>query len=132
MINLTIKYGVFAIFAIAINISTQYASLIIYRGEYNLYIAMGFGTIAGLLIKYILDKKYIFYHRAENKKEDIQKFVLYSATGTATTAVFWGFEIVFDAIFRFGAAKFMGAIIGLSIGYFIKYHLDKKFVFLKV
>ncbi len=49
--------------------------------------------------------------------------------GIFTTIIFWGTEIGFNAIFENQNAKYIGAIIGLSIGYAIKYFLDKKFVF---
>ena len=90
---------------------------------------MFFGTLTGLIAKYILDKKYIFYYVVKDKKEDSQKFILYSIMGVFTTLIFWGFEIGFDYIFDSEIAKYIGAIIGLSIGYITKYFLDKKFVF---
>jgi putative flippase GtrA len=65
----------------------------------------------------------------KDKKEDSQKFILYSIMGVFTTLIFWGFEIGFDYIFDSEIAKYIGAIIGLSIGYITKYFLDKKFVF---
>jgi len=49
--------------------------------------------------------------------------------GVFTTVIFWGFEIGFNYIFTNPQAKYVGAIVGLSIGYIIKYFLDKKFVF---
>ena len=49
--------------------------------------------------------------------------------GVFTTLIFWGFEITFDYIFNNENAKYAGAVIGLSIGYIVKYLLDKKFVF---
>ncbi len=90
---------------------------------------MFFGTLAGLILKYILDKKYIFYHKPKNKKDDGKKFALYSLMGVFTTFIFWGFEIGFDFAFHSEIAKYIGAILGLSIGYVVKYFLDKKFVF---
>jgi len=47
-----------------------------------------------------------------------------------TTIIFWGTEIGFDVIFDNDNAKYLGAVIGLSIGYIVKYFLDKKFVFI--
>jgi putative flippase GtrA len=87
------------------------------------------GTLAGLVVKYILDKKYIFYHMPKNKKEDGIKFLLYSLMGVFTTLIFWGFEIAFDYLSDHKNAKYLGAVIGLSIGYIVKYYLDKRFVF---
>ena len=126
---LILKYSLFALIATIINLFTQFISLAIYSQDFSLYIAMFFGTITGLIAKYILDKKYIFYYVVKDKKEDSQKFILYSIMGVFTTLIFWGFEIGFDYIFDSEIAKYIGAIIGLSIGYITKYFLDKKFVF---
>ena len=126
---LVLKYSFFALIATIINLFTQFISLAIYSQDFSLYIAMFFGTITGLIAKYILDKKYIFYYVVKDKKEDSQKFILYSIMGVFTTVIFWGFEIGFDYIFDSEIAKYIGAIIGLSIGYITKYFLDKKFVF---
>jgi putative flippase GtrA len=123
------KYSFFALIATIINLFTQFISLAIYSQNFSLYIAMFFGTLTGLIAKYILDKKYIFYYVVKDKKEDSQKFILYSIMGVFTTLIFWGFEIGFDYIFDSEIAKYIGAIIGLSIGYITKYFLDKKFVF---
>ena len=95
----------------------------------SLYVAMLFGTVAGLVTKYMLDKKYIFYHTPADKTDDAMKFSLYSFMGVFTTIIFWGTEITFNAIFENPYAKYMGAVIGLMIGYIIKYFLDKKYVF---
>lgn len=126
---LVLKYSLFALIATIINLFTQFISLAIYSQNFSLYIAMFFGTLTGLITKYILDKKYIFYYVVKDKKEDSQKFILYSIMGVFTTLIFWGFEIGFDYIFDSEIAKYIGAIIGLSIGYITKYFLDKKFVF---
>ena len=126
---LVLKYSLFALIATFINLFTQFISLAIYSQNFSLYIAMFFGTLTGLIAKYILDKKYIFYYVVKDKKEDSQKFILYSIMGVFTTLIFWGFEIGFDYIFDSEIAKYIGAIIGLSVGYITKYFLDKKFVF---
>jgi len=124
-----IKYILFAIIATALNLCTQYACLSIYNNFGSLYLAMLAGTLVGLLSKYILDKKFIFYHQPINKVDDFKKFIRYLIMGIFTTILFWGTEISFDLAFDYVAAKYVGAIIGLSIGYIIKYFLDKKFVF---
>lgn len=127
---IAVNYILFAVFATALNLLTQYLSLQIYAGFFDLYLAMILGTLSGLVCKYVLDKKYIFKHTVKDSKDDAQKFILYSAMGVITTAIFWGTEILFDRIFEnTPSAKYIGAVIGLSIGYVIKYFLDKKFVF---
>ena len=127
---LAIKYTIFALISTLFNLLFQYFSFGIYTGFGSLYVAMFFGTLAGLVAKYILDKKFIFYHTPADKKDDAKKFVLYSFMGVFTTIIFWGTEIAFDTLSEDPNAKYLGAVIGLSIGYVIKYFLDKKYVFI--
>ena len=101
----------------------------LYDAAYSLYVAMLVGTLVGLVVKFLLDKHYIFKAKTEHLHEDVQHFTLYSLTGVFTTAIFWLFELSFDYWFEHDNAKYLGALIGLSIGYLIKYQLDKQFVF---
>lgn len=129
MISLTLKYALFACIATLVNVTVQYASLSLYSGSYSLYAAMAFGTLAGLVVKYILDKNYIFNYVVANRRDDANKFILYSLMSVFTTLIFWGFEIAFDAVFASEAAKYWGAVLGLALGYTTKYQLDKRYVF---
>ena len=126
---LILKYTIFAAISMLINMLFQYVSFFFYTGFASFYIAMFVGTIAGLIAKYVLDKKWIFYHSPDDKKDDAQKFILYSFMGVFTTTIFWGTEIAFKYLILYPNAKYLGAIIGMSVGYVIKYYLDKKYVF---
>lgn len=123
------RYIIFAIASTIANLLFQYMSFFFYSGFLSLYLAMFMGTLAGLILKYVLDKKYIFFHTPKSKKDDGKKFLLYSLMGVFTTVIFWGFEMSFYYLFENESAKYIGAVIGLSIGYVVKYFLDKKFVF---
>ena len=123
------KYAFFSFLAVLINLLFQHLTLSFYNDFLSLYLAMFVGTFFGLITKYYLDKKFIFQFKTINKRKDIATFLKYSLTGVATTLIFWGFEISFHAIFKGESAKYIGAIIGLSIGYLAKYYLDKKIVF---
>ena len=127
---IAIKYAVFAAISTLFNLLFQYFSFLAYMGFGSLYVAMLFGTLAGLVAKYIFDKKFIFYHIPTDKKDNTKKFALYSLMGVFTTIIFWGVEIAFDTLSQDPNAKYLGAVIGLSIGYVIKYFLDKKYVFI--
>ena len=127
---IAIKYTIFAAISTLFNLLFQYFSFLVYIGFGSIYVAMFFGTLAGLVAKYILDKKFIFYHTPTDKKDNAKKFALYSLTGVFTTIIFWATEIAFDALSQDPNAKYLGAVIGLSIGYVIKYFLDKKYVFI--
>lgn len=122
-------YVGFAIISTVVNLSFQYMSFSLYNGIGSLYAAMALGTLAGLVIKYILDKKYIFFHVPHNKHDEGKTFLLYSLTGVFTTVIFWGFEIGFDYFVAHDKGKYLGAVLGLTIGYIVKYRLDKRFVF---
>jgi len=127
----TLKYALFAGIATVSNIGTQWISLQVYPKEkqYALYIAMALGTLVGLLIKYVLDKLFIFYYKTKSATRNLFKFFIYCCMGIVTTIIFWSTELIFDYFFSFDAAEFIGAFLGLTIGYTIKYFLDKHFVF---
>jgi putative flippase GtrA len=127
---LALKYSLFAVLSTLVNLFFQYFSFTLYAGWGSLYVAMFVGTLAGLVAKYILDKKWIFYHTPKDKKDDARKFALYSLMGVFTTVIFWGTEMAFYYLVPNPNAKYIGAVIGLSIGYIIKYFLDKRFVFI--
>jgi len=125
------KYLIFAIAATGVNIGLQWISFRIYNGLYSLYLSMAIGTLGGLIVKYILDKKFIFYYETEKHTENIEKFIVYSFMGVVTTIIFWTTEITFDALWNTSYSKYIGAVTGLGIGYVTKYYLDKKYVFRK-
>lgn len=129
MISLIAKYISFALIATILNLFTQYIFLKMYYGIGSLYLAMFLGTLIGLVIKYILDKNCIFKYKINNKKEELKKIFLYSFLGIFTTLIFWSFEIAFDMIFEYDLAKYVGGSLGLALGYYLKYSLDKKIVF---
>lgn len=90
---------------------------------------MALGTLAGLALKYTLDKIWIFSYKADNTIHDIRTFVAYSTMGIATTGIFWATEYVATLISSASIVRDTGAVIGLVIGYCVKYRLDKRFVF---
>ena len=87
------------------------------------------GTGFGLVVKYILDKKYIFQYKTKNFRHNRQIFFLYTSMGLLTTFIFWGFEFGFHYIFETKEMRYLGGILGLIIGYICKYYLDKRYVF---
>ena len=124
-----ISYTIFALFATVANIGSQDLSLRLYNGIYAVVVSVLVGTAVGLVVKYVLDKKYIFQYQVKNTVHDTQTFAFYTVMGLITTAIFWGFEFGFDYLFQSKEMRYAGGIIGLAIGYYIKYQLDKRFVF---
>ena len=127
--TIAFKYSLFALFATLLNLAAQESSIRIYDGEFAIVLAMALGTAVGLMSKYLLDKKYIFGFISTSHREDLGRFTLYGLTGIATTAIFWSFELGFDWLIGGRLARYVGAVIGLSIGYGVKYQLDKRYVF---
>ena len=126
---LAISYGIFALIATVANIGAQDAFIRVYSGPGHIVASMILGTGVGLVVKYLLDKRYIFRFKAQSMAHDTQTFALYTLMGLLTTAVFWGFEWGFHLAFETKEMRYLGGVIGLTIGYLAKYHLDKRFVF---
>jgi putative flippase GtrA len=129
MMKLAATYATFSIIATATNIGAQDLVIRIYKGAFDVLLALAIGTGVGLIVKYILDKRYIFRFRPRNAIHDGRTFALYTLMGLATTLIFWGFEFGFHVLFAEKEMRYLGGIIGLAIGYWAKYHLDKRFVF---
>jgi putative flippase GtrA len=125
--KLAITYALCALVATLANIGAQ--DLIIWFAPHAIFAALVVGTGVGLAVKYVLDKRYIFRFRARNAAHDGKTFILYSFMGVATTVIFWGFELGFQALFGTREMRYLGGVIGLAIGYVTKYHLDKRYVF---
>lgn len=127
--TLILRYAAFAVVATIANLAMQ--RLILQFGETGGYYAaaVGAGTIVGLVIKYLLDKRWIFYDLETGVKNHGRKFSLYTAMGLITTAIFWGTETAFWLIWHTDMMRELGAILGLSVGYVVKYNLDRRFVF---
>jgi len=127
--RIAVLYAVFAALATAVNIGGQALVICLYHGAYAVPLSILFGTAAGLPVKYVLEKRHIFSFESDNLAHDGKMFALYSLMGVFTTALFWGIEYAFHHTFGTDAMRYLGGVIGLTLGYTIKYHLDKRFVF---
>lgn len=129
---LIMRYVAFAVVATVANLATQRAVLAVDRGTVGFAVAVFLGTLAGLVIKYILDKRWIFDDRSTGAAAHGRKFALYTAMGVITTAIFWLTETVFWLTWKTDVMRETGAVIGLAIGYAVKYQLDRAFVFTRI
>ncbi|MEX3014764.1 GtrA family protein [Gymnodinialimonas hymeniacidonis] len=127
--TLVIRYTAFAMVAVIVNLAVQ--RLVLLGGESGVWftLALGAGTLAGLVVKYVLDKRWIFFDRTAGAAAQGKQFGLYSLMGVATTVIFWAMETGFWLIWGTDLARELGAVIGLTIGYVTKYQLDRRFVF---
>ena len=123
-------YGLGALLAILVNLGVQEVALGLFQAlTWNVVVSVLAGTAVGLVFKYVWDKVLIFDYRAGTASRDAQTFLGYALTGVVTTAIFWGFEFGFDAVFGTKFMRYVGAVIGLTIGYVLKYRLDRRYVF---
>ena len=127
--RLAIVYAIIALIATAANLVAQALAVHLWTGPWQIELSVLVGTAVGLVLKYLLDKVFIFRFKAENAAHDLHTFVLYTGMGVLTTVVFWGFEFAFYRAFEDKSLRYLGGLIGLGIGYWAKYHLDKRFVF---
>lgn len=121
-------YALFCLLSMGSNIGVQVISTRAYHGLFSLFVAMFLGTGVGLVVKYLLDRKWIFAHSSRNASHEARTAALYTAMGLVTTAVFWSVEWLFNHLLG-EPYRYVGAVVGLTIGYTAKYFLDKRFVF---
>jgi putative flippase GtrA len=127
--TLVLRYAFFAVLATLANLATQRGVLWLGDKGTVFAFAVAAGTIVGLALKYILDKRWIFGDMSVGVKVYSKQFSLYTAMGLVTTAIFWGMETAFWLAWQTDAMRELGAVLGLSIGYVVKYNLDRRFVF---
>lgn len=129
-LRLILLYGGFAVVATVVNLGVQRAVLgAAGSGAAGFAAAMVAGTLAGLVVKYALDKRWIFLDPATGVRAHGQRFGLYTLMGVATTAIFWATETAFWLAWQTEAMRELGAVLGLAVGYVTKYFLDRRFVF---
>ncbi|MBF9036446.1 GtrA family protein [Rhodobacterales bacterium HKCCE2091] len=128
---LAFRYAAFAVLATAANLAVQ--RLVLWPGDgappWRFVLALVLGTGVGLVVKYVLDKRWIFDDRSTGLRAHSTRFSLYAAMGLVTTAIFWATETLFWLTWQTDLAREAGAVLGLAIGYVTKYRLDRRFVF---
>ncbi|SEP21920.1 GtrA-like protein [Salinihabitans flavidus] len=127
--SLVTRYAGFAGLATLSNLGAQRLVLEVDDGPVGFATAVLVGTLVGLMLKYALDKRWIFGDRSSGVAMHSRKFTLYTAMGGVTTAIFWSTETAFWLIWQSDLARETGAVLGLTVGYVVKYRLDRRFVF---
>ena len=126
--TIVVRYVLFAVVATLVNLAVQEVTMRLAPAA-PLMISILTGTAAGFTVKYILDKRWIFYDAYTGHRDEARKVTLYALFSVLTTLVFWGFEVTFWAVWRTDLAKYTGAVLGLGIGYAGKFALDQTYVF---
>ncbi|WP_298931429.1 GtrA family protein [uncultured Ramlibacter sp.] len=131
LLRIGLAYALVAALATAVNIACQALVIALYQGPHAIVLSVLVGTASGLPIKYSLEKKHVFGFRADSLRHDGRLFMVYTFFGAFTTLVFWGTEYAFHAAFGTDGMRYLGGAMGLLLGYVIRYHLDKRFVFVR-
>jgi len=127
--TIVVRYIGFAVLATLANLGAQRLVLTLGEGGAVFALAVLAGTAVGLVVKYALDKRWIFLDQTRGAAATGRQFGLYTAMGLVTTAIFWATETAFWLIWGTHLARETGAVLGLAVGYWVKYRLDSRFVF---
>lgn len=127
--TLALRYAAFAAVATLANLVAQRAVLAFVEGPEGFAAAVIAGTAVGLVVKYLLDKRWIFHDTTRGARATGRQFGRYTAMGLVTTAIFWATETAFWLVWQTHAAREAGAVLGLAVGYWVKYRLDRAYVF---
>lgn len=134
MARISMLYALFGAMAAGGNLSVQALAHLIWtpapgRADAAYWCALVFGTGVGLVVKYLLDKRWIFEDRSSGVAAHGRRFALYTLMGASTTVIFWGLQTSCFLIWGTQTMLLVGGGLGLAIGYLVKYQLDKRFVF---
>jgi putative flippase GtrA len=126
--TLFLRYVAIAVGTSAVNLLSQ-AGVVGMAPLAPLIVSIFIGTAVGFVLKYLLDKRYIFFDDYADRASEAKKVGLYAAVSVLTTIIFWSVEAGFWYATASQGWKYFGGAIGLAIGNVVKYRLDRKFVF---
>lgn len=129
--SIVVRYTAFALIAGALNLGVQ-VLIISMLGTQALIVALLLGSAAGLLTKYVLDRRFVFRHELGvpiRPMREVSTFSRYTGTGVITTGIFWGCESTLYALTDDRALTLFGGAIGLIVGNWLKFHLDRRLTF---
>lgn len=129
VLRLVASYAGFAALAAAVNLGTQRAILGGSEAPARFAAALVAGTLAGMAVKYVLDSRWIFHAGPADAATHGKRIGRYAGTSVVTTLVFWGTEAAFFAVSPTQGSREAGALLGLAMGYVLKYKLDRRLVF---
>ena len=122
------KYFFSAAISVIANLLAQEATVQAAPGA-PVMVSIVVGTLFGFFVKYLMDKTWTFRDSYTTHSAESRKIVLSGLFSVVTTIIFWTFELSFLAIWQTDLAKYTGATLGLTIGYFVKFLFDRTYVF---
>lgn len=123
-----VRYAISAVVSVVANLVAQQITVVGLPAA-PLMVSILIGTIAGFAVKYVIDKIWTFREAYTSPAAEAHRITLSGLFSVLTTLIFWGFELGFYAVWPTDFAKYSGAVLGLSIGYIIKFQLDRRHVF---
>lgn len=93
------------------------------------FIKMGTATVGAFVFKFFVDKLFIFKDRTENISAGLLQVIIYGLFAVFTTAIFYASQLSFKLLFVFDYSEYIGGALGLTLGYTVKFLLDRKYVF---
>ena len=122
------RYVFFAVLSGVANLAAQeIATRVVPLAPLMLSVLIGTGV--GFLTKYVMEKRWIFLDPYESHAAELRKITVYGLFGVGTTLLFWAIELGAWHVWGTVEAKYLGAALGLALGNWIKYVLDKHWVF---
>ena len=116
-------YFLFALLSSIVNLIGQHVFLNYYE---NLFLAVVCGSAAALIFKYVLDSSIVF---EGNREINLKTFLTYAFIGACITPIIWIVEVIFLNIFGTVFMRDVGALLGIALAYYIKFEIDKRYVF---
>ena len=123
-----IRYLILCFFAIFLNIVSQQIFLLFFAGPYSIEISILIGTIMTFFLRFYLEKNFVFLKDKFSFKTESMLY-MYFVSSIFTTLIFWIFEYSFHLFFDTDFLRYIGATIGLLVGFYIKYKIDKGLTF---
>jgi putative flippase GtrA len=127
--SLMLRYAGFALLSTAINCLVQFFILHTLAGSLAIYIALAFGTGAGFVSKFLLDRNYVFYHVSSGYKQEVWVSICYLGTSVIMTLAYLSFQTFVYFEYGDGAFYYISACLVLCLGYSAKFLIDGRFVF---
>ncbi len=128
-VRFTLLYAAFVGVGIVTNLGIQMMVAAAMTTSVEIYLGMGLGALGSMVVKFHLDRRYIFSCGPGSWRQKGRQFAFYSLFGVVNILCFWTAELTFHFLFQPDAMRYLGAFLGLAVGHSLKYRIDKHLVF---